>query len=39
VPGASEKTLLLGVSSRGFEANVPLDVQLSPQDLVAAWRD
>lgn len=38
VPGASEKTLLLGVSSRGFEANVPLDVRLSPQDLIEAWR-
>lgn len=38
VPGASGKTLLLGVSSRGFEANVPLDLQLSPQDLIEAWR-
>lgn len=38
VPGAGEKTLLVGVSSRGFDADVPLDVRLSPQDLVGAWR-
>lgn len=38
VPGASEKTLLVGVSSRGFEANLPLDVQLSPRNLIDAWR-
>lgn len=39
VPGASGRTLLVGVSSRGFETNVPLDVRLSPQDLIDAWRD
>lgn len=38
VPGASEKTLLVGVSSRGFDPDVPLDAQLSPQDLLGAWR-
>jgi len=38
VPGTSEKTLLVGVSSRGFDPDVPLDVQLSPQDLLGAWR-
>lgn len=39
VPGASGKTLLVGVSSRGFEASLPVDAQLSPQDLIEAWRD
>jgi hypothetical protein len=38
VPGASEETLLIGVSSRRFEANTPLDVRLLPHDLVGAWR-
>ncbi len=38
VPGTSGKTLLVGVSSRGFDPDVPLDVQLSPQDLLGAWR-
>lgn len=37
VPGANEKTLLVGVSSQGFEPDVPLDVRLSPQDLTGAW--
>ena len=39
LPGASEETLLVGVSSRGFEPNVPLDVRLEPADLVGAWRE
>ena len=38
LPGASEETLLVGVSSRGFEPNIPLDVRLEPADLVNAWR-
>jgi uncharacterized protein len=38
VPGASEKTALVGISSSGFERDVPLDVRLSPKDLVDAWR-
>ncbi len=38
VPGTSDRTLLVGVSSRGFEAETPLDAQLSPEDLVGAWR-
>ena len=29
---------LVGVSSRGFDPNVPLDVRLEPADLVDAWR-
>jgi AAA+ ATPase superfamily predicted ATPase len=37
VPGADERTLLVGVSSSGFERNVPLDVRLSPADLLGAW--
>jgi hypothetical protein len=38
VPGASEETLLVGVSSRGFEPTAPLDVRLEPADLIDAWR-
>lgn len=38
VPGADEGTLLVGVSSRGFDPAIPLDVRLSPRDLVDAWR-
>lgn len=38
VPGAGEKTLLVGVSSRGFDTDVPVDVRLSPEDLIGAWR-
>ena len=37
VPGAGEGTLLVGVSSRGFEDDAPLDVRLGPEDLIAAW--
>jgi hypothetical protein len=37
VPGAGEDTALVGVSSRGFDRDVPLDVRLSPQDLLDAW--
>lgn len=39
VPGAGEDTPLVGISSRGFDDDTPLDVQLSPQDLIDAWRD
>ena len=38
VPGGGEKTLLVGVSSQGFDADVPLDVALSPEELIGAWR-
>ncbi len=38
VPGGDEKTLLVGVSSQGFDADVPLDVALSPDELIGAWR-
>ncbi len=34
VPGATEDTLLVGVSSNGFEKSVPLDIRLEPQDLL-----
>lgn len=37
VPGAGDKTLLLGVSSQGFAADADLDLRLSPQDLIDAW--
>ena len=35
VPGADDKTLLLGVSSQGFD-DARLDIQLGPKDLIAA---
>ena len=38
VPGASPNALLVGVASQGFEADTPLDVRLSPDDLIAAYR-
>jgi len=38
VPGATEKTPLISVSSRGFDPAVTLDEALSPADLVDAWR-
>jgi AAA+ ATPase superfamily predicted ATPase len=38
VPGADEDTLLVGVGSTGFDADAPLDVRLSPVDLIEAWR-
>jgi uncharacterized protein len=38
IPGASDETLLVGVSAQGFEDDAPLDVRLSPEDLIAAWR-
>jgi uncharacterized protein len=38
VPGATEKTALVGVSSSGFAPDAPLDVRLAPEDLVGAWR-
>ena len=39
VPGTSEKTLLVGVSSSGFGDDVNLDEQLSPSQLIDSWRD
>lgn len=36
--GAGEDTLLVGVSSTGFDDDAPLDVRLTPEDLVEAWR-
>jgi AAA+ ATPase superfamily predicted ATPase len=38
VPGAGEETLLVGMSSTGFDDDAPLDVRLTPEDLVEAWR-
>jgi uncharacterized protein len=38
LPGAGETTPLLGVSSSGFEQDAPLDLRLTPPDLIAAWR-
>lgn len=38
VPGAGESTLLIGVSSQGFDENLPLDLRLAPEDLVDAFR-
>ncbi len=37
VPGADAETPLLGVSSRGFDEDAPLDVRLAPEDLIAAY--
>jgi AAA+ ATPase superfamily predicted ATPase len=37
VPGATEATLLVGVSRAGFSAD-GLDVMLGPDDLIAAWK-
>jgi AAA+ ATPase superfamily predicted ATPase len=36
IPGASEETLLVGVSRNGFAVN-GLDVRLTPEDLIAAF--
>ncbi len=38
VPGAGESTLLVGVSSQGFEESLPLDLRLSPENLIDAFR-
>ncbi len=38
VPRADSDTLLVGVSRQGFDANLGLDVQLGPDDVVDAWR-
>lgn len=38
VPGGSADTPLVGVGSRGFEPDVPLDVAITAEDLIAAWR-
>jgi uncharacterized protein len=37
VPGATVRTPLLGVSSRGFADDAPLDLRLAPEDLIAAY--
>ena len=36
VPGATEKTLLVGVSRSGFDVD-GLDVRLTPEDIVQAF--
>ena len=36
MPGASEKTLLVGVSRSGFDVD-GLDVRLNPEDLLAGF--
>jgi len=38
VPGAGGETPLVGVSSSGFDDDTPLDVRLTADDLVDAWR-
>jgi uncharacterized protein len=38
VPGATDATLLLGVSRQGFDADAGLDLQLGADDLIAAYR-
>jgi hypothetical protein len=38
VPRTDSDTLLLGVSRQGFDDNLGLDIQLHPEDIVAAWR-
>lgn len=38
VPRTDADTLLVGVSRRGFDEGLGLDVQLGPDDLVGAWR-
>lgn len=39
VPGAGDKTPLVGISSRGFAADAALDLRLTPEDLIDAWRE
>jgi hypothetical protein len=39
IPGADEETRLVGVSSRGFEPDAPLDACLAAEDLIDAWRE
>jgi hypothetical protein len=38
VPGASERTPLVGVSSSGFDPGLALDEELDPAELIGAWR-
>ncbi len=38
IPGATQSTPLVAVSSQGFDSDAPLDVRLGPEDLIAAWR-
>ncbi|MBA2319343.1 MAG: hypothetical protein H0V93_16425 [Euzebyales bacterium] len=37
VPGADDRSLHLGVSRAGFDTS-GLDIELGPEDLIAAWR-
>ncbi len=37
IPGAGPETRLVGVSSRGFDDDAPLDLTLGPEDLIDAW--
>jgi len=39
VPGADERTPLLGISSRGFADDAGIDLKISPDELVDAWRE
>jgi len=38
VPGADADTLLLGVSRSGFDTDAALDLRLTPEDLLGAYR-
>jgi AAA+ ATPase superfamily predicted ATPase len=38
VPGADPNTELLGVSRQGFDADTRLDIELTPDDIIAAYR-
>jgi hypothetical protein len=38
VPGAEPTTVRVGVSRTGFAAGLDLDVALTPDDLLDAWR-
>jgi len=38
LPGADERTLLVGVSRNGFDPDAALDLRLTPEDLIAAYR-
>ena len=38
VPGADEDTALLGVARQTFDADAGLDIQLTADDIVAAYR-
>ncbi len=38
VPGADTSTALVAVSRQGFESNIGLDLALTPDDIIAAYR-